>query len=594
MLVTNGSGGADGVALRFPFRFVGGLLAGVVLCASHVAAQPVVFEEVGPSSGILAYQPAPGMSTGVAVADYDDDGDADIFVPTGFGHPDRLYRNLGDGTFEEIAAAAGLANTQNNRSALWFDVDGDNDLDLAVLSDAFQRQSIPAQNELRLYRNDGASGFVDVSVASGVAGLFSDEYQMQAGGMAAGDLDGDGDLDLVAGLWENRTHVYLNGGDWTFLEVGEACGMGVGVGTAWQPVIHDFDKDGRLDVLFSYDFGPNNLWMNRGDPGALPVFVDEAPAAGIDTAFNEMGIAPGDPDSDGDLDFYMTNIYGFGPNGQGLEHNVLFRDDSGLDGLAYTEIAQSIGVGDGGIGWGAVFADFDLDGWQDLAEANTFEFPTAVPTKLWRHIGVAGIAYEDISAASGFATTEPSTSLIAFDRDGDGDLDLLSPTMTGTLRLLDNTLGHAAASTNWLGVKLRAPGMNRRGIGSVVRAHLNDGRVMTRLITAGSSFAGQTPAMAHFGLGDVTGVDRVEVTWPDGTSSVLEEVIAGDVITIESPCPCGAMVFDTDGDGRNEIDDLHAAHASPVDLNADGMADSEDIRCVERFLRRNERRRTSP
>ncbi len=552
-------------------------------------AGPISFEEVGPESGILLYQPALGMSTGVAVADYDNDGDADIFVPTRFGAPDRLYRNLGDGSFEEIAQSVGLASTRNNRSALWFDADGDDDLDLAVLSDSFQRQSIPLQNEMRLYRNDGPSGFADVTEGSGVDGLYLDLYDMHAGGMAAGDLDGDGDLDLVASLWEARSRVYLNNGDWTFAEVGEASGIATSIGTDWQPIVHDFNDDGRLDVLLSYDFGPNELFMNRGVQNGVPVFEDIAHAAGIDTAFNEMGVAPGDPDNDGDLDFYMTNIYGFGPGAQGLEHNVLFRNDSAGRTPSFVEIAESVGVENGGVGWGAVFADFDLDGWQDLAAANTSEVPAPVPTKLWRHTG-SGIAYEDVSIASGFGTAAPTTSLVAFDREGDGDLDLLAPTQTGLLRLLDNTHDPDASGSRWLSVRLRMPGMNRRGIGSVIRVFLDDGRVMARLVTAGSSFAGQQPASAHFGFAPADTPLRIEVTWPDGTRTVRLDVPSNAGLVIESVCPCGEMLFDIDADGQTSIDDLHAVTRSPVDLNDDGAADAADVSCVERYLRRYERR----
>ncbi len=574
-----------------------GALGGIAIDRAP-AGVPMTFVEVGAAAGLGPYHPAPGMSAGAIAADYDNDGDTDIFIPTGWSYPDLLYVNNGDGTFTEAAAAAGLASTQNDRSALWFDFDGDDDLDLAVLSDSFQNENPPEQNAVRLLRND-AGVFTDITAAAGLPASLGAGYDIHAGGMSAGDLDGDGDLDLIAALWEGRPRVFLNNADGTFTEAGAATGIGTGITTNWQPLVHDFDGDGRMDVLFSYDFAPNNLWMNRGpadpaDPAATPVFEDIAAAAGIDTAFNEMGIAPGDPDNDGDFDFYMTNIFGVDTQGS-PEYNVLFRNDStpngtgGFDTVRFTEIARDAGVDAGGVGWGCVFADFDGDGLEDLAEVSIREPGGDVPTRLWRNTG--GLSFVDVSAASGFATVEACSAIVAFDRDRDGDLDILVPSLEGTLHLLDNTTPGASAGT--LVVRPRMPGMNRRAIGAVVRVTLPGGTTLTRLITAGTGFAGQQPAEAHFGLGSAASVDSIRITWPDGTTSESGPTPAGGVVTITSPCPCGSAAFDVNGDGRADIEDLHEIVRQPADVNGDGVADAADTACVERYLRRFEARETS-
>ncbi len=567
-----------------------------LLIAAPCLAGPISMTEVGLARGIGTYTAATGLATGVCVADFDNDGDPDIFVPNRFGTPDQLYRNEGSGQFTNVAAALGVASTDNNRSALWFDYDGDDDLDLAVVSDTHGR-SLAGQNTITLYEYD-AGVYSDVTAAAGlpaslltVPGINQDAH---AGGVSAGDLDADGDLDLVVVAWQERTHVFLNDGDGTFTSAGPASGIDIGETTRWQAMVVDLNDDALADVLLSYDFGANELFVctTANGGGGVPVFSDAAPAAGIDTAFNEMGIAAGDPDNDGDLDFYMTNIFGTDPSSGASEHNVLFRNDSTPGGIAFAEVAQAAGVDEGGIGWGCSFADFNNDGWEDLAEANVVEPVNAAPIKLWENDG-PGLTFTDVSASSGFATFDPCTSLAAFDMEGDGDLDVVVPTLIGQLRLMENQLV-ADGTNNHLVVRPRMPGMNRRAIGATVTVTRADGTSTRRLITAGTSFAGQEPASAFFGLGDDTAVPAVEVTWPDKTRTRLTNVSANQVLTVTSDCACGAAAHDVNADGVADIDDLYAAHQTPADVNGDGVTDAVDRACVERFIRRNEIRPRRP
>ena len=556
----------------------------VALALSGASLTQISFSEVGAARGLLPYLPAPGMTTGVIAADFDGDGDPDIYVPSAHNAPNQLYRNLGNGSYEEVAAALGVASLRNDRTALWFDFDGDDDLDLAIVTDTFADELLAETNTLRIMRNDGTS-FVEVHSIALEPG-----NDLHGGGFAAGDLDGDGDLDLVSALWEARPRVLINNADGTFTEAGAATGIGAQITTKWQPLFHDMNGDGCLDVLVSYDFSENNLYMNPGT-GAPPLLQDVAQQVGIGTAFNEMGVAPGDPDRDGDLDFYMTNIHGLDPGTGVPEFNVLFRNDTVDQTIAFTETAQAAGVDAGGVGWGAVFADFDNDGWEDLAEANTREFPTDVSTKLWRNCATGVLEFEDQSATSGMATIEPCTALMTFDSDGDGDLDLLMPSLDGSLHLLENQLTPAGAS--YLVVRPRMPGMNRRAIGATVRATMADGSIMVRLITAGSSFASQQPAEAFFGLGAATSVAELRITWPDATETIMRNVAADQVLVVESPCPCGFAPHDIDGDGDADVADLHAITRTPTDVNDDGSADQLDVACVERYVRRFEQRERS-
>jgi hypothetical protein len=482
------------------------------------AGAQVRFTDVAARRGIGSYT-ARGMASGVAAADYDDDGDVDLFVPNGDGRADQLYRNRGDGNFDEIGAAAGVAATANHRAALWFDADADAALDLLVLGDCFEADC-PAAAALGLYLQESPARFVDVTSRTGLPPSLVETPEQHIGGVAAGDLDGDGDLDLLVTVWGGRAWLFRNDGGGRFTDRSAAAGIDL-PRRYWQPVIHDFDGDGWLDILVAVDsFEPNMLWINRRDG----TFVDRAAAAGVDNAMNDMGIALGDYDTDGDVDFYVTNI----------THQdwycVLYRREG--ESLRFTEVAAAAGVDDGGWGWGATFLDADRDGRLDLAATNGFAglFAADRSRFFWNRDGAT---FADASTAVGFDDTDIGSSLVAFDAEGDGDLDLLQSCVgeAPRLRLLANA---PAASNRFLVVRPRQDGPNHQAIGAVVRIELA-GRTQVRPLLAGGSCLGQEPAEAFFGLGDATVVDRLEVVWPDETITTLEGVAADRFLTLRKP-----------------------------------------------------------
>ena len=507
-----------------------GFVAWLVLVPAPVLGQ-VRFEEVARERGIGPHRPTPGMGTGVAVADFDQDGDLDFFLPQGEGTPDRLYRNRGDGNYEEIAAAIGLASTDSHRNALWFDYDGDGDLDLLVGGNDIRAKGEGQRPPLTLYERLASGQFVDVTRQFDLI-LPALETPAHFGGFSAGDLDRDGDLDLVVCIWGGRSRLFMNNRG-RFVDRTRSSRVFSGTRTLpgdfeWQPLLHDFDGDGLQDIYLAVDFAPNRLMLNRGDGS----FVDVAPHTGAANDMNDMGLTLGDYDGDGDFDLYVTNIDFFNT---ATGHNVLLKNRSESGSLRFVEVSKRSGVYAGGWGWGTTFLDVDNDTRLDLAATNGM--PRTVyeddVSRMFMNPGLQPVRFVDQAQTFGFADARIGSSLVAFDSDRDGDLDLLQTCMEGgPLRLLETELVTPARANHWLVVRPRMQdGGNRFAIGARVEVQVGPRRFI-RLITAGTSFMGQEPAEAFFGLGLAERADEVRVFWPDGRRSLRQDVPADGVIVM--------------------------------------------------------------
>ena len=489
---------------------------------------------------LTTYTPSPGMGSGVAVADFDNDGDPDIFIPTGAGSPNLLLRNRGDGTFDEVAASLALDDSRQARAALWVDYDGDGDLDLFVARDChIQRPGYPAagsctERVISLFEQQ-VGGFVDVSDQAGLflnAGAVASGFH--TGGLSAADISGDGLPDVYAARWQALEELYISD---TLFIAGKGAGYSLGSGLTalgdsqlgyWQGLFHDFDRDGRMDLFVNVDFTANQLWMNRDGL----VLQNIAAAAGVDSAWNEMGLAGADYDNDGDLDLFATNIFDWIGPSEG-SHNLLLRNDSVGGQIVFEERAVVAGVGDSGWGWGAAWLDADNDGDLDLAATNGYCQPDPDvcpdrfdddPSRFFLQTG-PGDSFADVGAQVGFDDTLIGAGLVAADFDSDGRLDLLQAAIdpatsadpllrTERLTLYLNRHTGGGSSGNWIMIRPRMVAPNSHALGAELRLYLDDGRTLTRWIRAGDSWMSQAPASAHFGIGSA-GVLRLEIDWPE-------------------------------------------------------------------------------
>ena len=506
------------------------------------------------------------LGAGVVVFDYDGDGRPDIFVARTEDTSDvisdtdvnnALYRNNGDGTFTDVAQVAGVGDLEGKTlGGCAADYDNDGDQDLFVTN----------WGHSKLFRNNGAGAFVDVTDP---AGLGDPDAGYRSMGCAWGDYDRDGLLDFVVvrhmaeddpEAFNLRFYAYAvrplalyhNDGDGTFTEVTRLLGDTTGPGTSqgqygnlwgagFQPAWVDFDNDGDSDLYVVNDFGkdiqPNVLWRNDG-PGASGVwrFEDVSHRSGAGAAMFGMGLAVGDYDLDGDFDLYVTNI----------EDNVLLRNDG--DGSAFTEVAADAGAGQGvfqrgqRVSWGTVFFDYDNDGWEDLyvasgyLDSDPFTNHREQPNLLLRNTGEA--AFADVSSVSGADDRGVGRGVAYADFDGDGCLDLyvanlgLAGEGPQSAKLFRNS---CAWGGNWITIETRGTVSNRDGIGARITVTAG-GRKQIREIAAGSSSKGQNMLPAHFGLGAVDRVDSVAVRWPSGIVQTLRDVPANQRLTVtENP-----------------------------------------------------------
>ena len=436
------------------------------------------FSDVTAAAGV----PGSGWGFGCVAADYDNDGNTDLLV-TNFG-ANLLYRNAGNGKFQDVTKAAGIAGGNIwHAGAAFADYDRDGDLDLFV------------------------PGYLDFNVRN--PELKTCEYEgIQV--HACGPLGYKGAPDAL----------YRNNGDGTFTDVTTAAGMvDQNRYFGFQAVWDDFDNDGWPDLFVGNDSNPNYLYRNNGNGTFREIGIAAGLAYSADgKELSSMGVAAGDYDHDGWMDLFVTT---FADDNYVLFHN----DGKGL----FSDVSFQSGVGEPTIpylGWGTGFFDFDNDGHSDLYCVNGHVYPEVdgkgsqtyrQPLQILSNRGNG--KFIDASAAAGLpAVGRISGRGSAYaDYDNDGDLDLVVSVMDDKPLLIRNDGGNRR---NWLQLSLRGTKSNRMAVGARVRVTA-EGRTQTATVRAGESYLSSNDPRLHFGLNSATEA-IVEVVWPNGQKSELK------------------------------------------------------------------------
>jgi len=495
------------------------------------------------------------VGAAVSVADADGDGWADLYFSNSrFGETNALFRNLGDGRFEDVAASAGVALVSRpergaSMGSVWGDYDNDGREDLLVYRYGY----------LDLYRNTGELRFEQVTAAAGL------DRRINSNGAIWVDYDRDGFLDLYVtayfradvNLWDVESTrimhdsfefssngganvLFRNRGDGSFEDVTERMGVG---STRWTlaAAAADFDDDGWPDLYLANDYGPEELFLNRQGKGFVLA------RAGLEsTSKSGMAVALGDIYNRGRLDVFVTNI---SEKGYLFQNNNLRLNLMGEAGR-FENLAEGV-VADAGWAWGSQFGDFNNDGFVDLFVANGFI--SADPDRSYwydmskiaganRHIfedaanwppfGSASLSgYErsrvllnrrgqgwvDVAERVGVRDVYDGRAVALADLFNDGSVDVIVANQNQPVSVYRT---EADPTNHWIAFALQGTASNRSAIGAEVTATFG-GAKQRRVVDGGMGFASQNDRRIHFGLGQAGWVERVEVRWPSGRVQTL-------------------------------------------------------------------------
>ncbi|HEV7223807.1 MAG TPA: FG-GAP-like repeat-containing protein [Pirellulales bacterium] len=495
---------------------------------------------------------------GVAVLDYDADGWPDLYLAQGCRWPpatgqtehlDRLYRNRGDGTFEDVTAESRLAEDRFGQGVAAGDFNDDGFPDLYVANIGVNR----------LYMNQGDGTFEDVTQAAGIEG------EAWTSSCLLADLNGDGLPDIYDVNYVQAVDVYericsqngkpracaptvfeplpdrfyLNLGDGRFAERTEAAGMKVGGGNGLGIVAGDLDGSGRLGLFVANDQDANFFWSNEtAELGAAPQFVERGVLSGLaydadGKALACMGIAAGDADGDGRLDLFVTNYY--------EESNTLYLQGSSGTFIDATTASGLRAPSYRMLGFGTQFIDGELDGYPDLIVTNGHvedlserQVPYKMPPQYFR--GLGGGKFAELPAAElgeFFEGKYLGRGLARLDWNRDGREDFVISHLDAPTALVANV---SPETGHYLAVQLRGVRSSRDAIGAEVAIEAA-GRRRTQWLTAGDGYQASNQRQLAFGLGAEERVQKLHVRWPSGLRQEFNDLAADQVLILVEGSP---------------------------------------------------------
>jgi len=416
-----------------------------------------------------------GYGMGVTVGDYNNDGFPDIYVSN--HGPNVLYRNDGDGTFTDISKKAGLDGDESSVGAVWLDFDNDGLLDLYV------GNYLSFDPDYKFYY--APDGF-------------------------PGPMSFDGEVD----------HLYRNLGNDRFEDVTEAMGVLSENGRAMGVGAADYDEDGYVDIYIANDHMVNYMYKNEGGKGFKEVGIPSG------TAFNQVGegtismaVDFGDYNNDGLLDIWVSD-----------DGYCSLYENQG-NGI-FTEMAYPSGISVAAaqhVGWSSAFIDYDNDGDMDIFKANgELKHLYGQEDQLFENMGDGKFVDVSVERGAYFKEELVGRGACFGDYDNDGDLDAYIVNLHDYGILLRNDHGN---DKQWIKLNLVGTKSNRDAIGARIRITVDGKQQITQKKSA-SGYLSQSDPRIHFGIGDADMVDRIEVIWPSGIVQVLENVEAGQILTI--------------------------------------------------------------
>lgn len=477
------------------------------------------------------------LGNGVAIGDYNQDGNLDLYMLGQPGHENRLYRNhhtsSGEG-FTDVTDVVGLGGLSGSRAAQFIDLDIDGRLDIVVVNDY---QAGTALQPSRIYGNISGNRFEDVTGASGF-----DPIGLIVGGLAIADYNKDGLPDIYVAFWTGgmelgatyaaQNLLFENLGDFRFREVADQIGLGSLSTGSFTPLFADLNGDSWPDLYLTVDGAPERLFIN--DHG---MFRDVTIESGLGTTRNGMGASLVDPEGTGVPSIYVTNItesehrLGTPPGGNALLRSRLRPGGA----ITYVDDAAGAGVRDAGWAWGASFTDLNLDGYPDLFVAQGMDVatrgvsPALLNDRAHVFVGTSPGRFME-SKDNGCDIPGDQRAVVAFDYNRDGAPDLLVSQVLHDYKLLEN---RSEPRGHWLTV-VAGPTAGHTVVGARVTV-IAGGRQWVQNIIGGGSYLSGPPNEVYFGLGSADRVTSITIDWPDGTTTERFNVTADRLVLMQKP-----------------------------------------------------------